>query len=235
VLEVVVPSGHSLPVSFTTTSGEVEALMVGFAPLVHCAESRGKGKIIGPRSAIAEYTFTGCEAEHQECKSTGATTAEEITTGQIEAELVWLDQAKDEVGILMNPGGGTYISFDCGSETVVGSGPFLAEVGPINREALSFTALLTQSESMQTPTTYEGPDGEPLQAIPMATRGGNPAADTGAQATFAISASVPLEVRAITAAEVAATQRAQAAQRESEEASSKHQEAGNRSVGCWFS
>ncbi|HEV3046129.1 MAG TPA: hypothetical protein VGY13_02090 [Solirubrobacteraceae bacterium] len=223
VLEVVVPSGHSLPIGFTTQSGEVEALMVGYKPLMRCTGSDGRGKVIGPRSAIAEFTFTGCEAEASECKSEGAA-AKEIRTGQIEAELVWIDQANDEVGILMNPGGGTYISFKCGGLPAEGSGPFLARVAALNEVASSFTASLSESGSMQTPTAYEGPGGEPLSAIPVGTRGSE-RAPTGVRATFTIDPSVPLEIKAVTAAQAAAVQRAEEAKRQGEEAAKTRQEA----------
>jgi hypothetical protein len=229
VLEVVVPSDQSLPVGFTTESGEVNAFMVGFETLVHCTGSRGEGEIVGPRSAVAQFALTGCETEGgadggRECKSVGAN-PHEIATGPIGAELVFIDQAKREAGILMNPGGGTYISFKCGPEAAEGSGSFLAPVTPTNEAASNFTASLSESGSMQTPDTYEGPSGEPLTAVPMGTRGSNPAAMTGVQATFAVHTSVPIEIRALTVAEVEAQQRGEEAQRLQE--ARKRQEALN--------
>jgi hypothetical protein len=213
VLEVVAPSGQALPVSFTTESGEVNAFMVGFETFVHCTGSRGQGEIVGPRSAVAQFALTGCETEGgadggRECKSEGAS-PNEITTGQIDAELVFIDQAKREAGILMNPGGGTYISFECGPETALGSGSFLAPVTPTNEAASVFTASLSESGSVQMPDTYEGPNGESLTAIPIGIRGANPAARTGVQATFAVHTSVPIEILALTVAEVEAQQEAQ--------------------------
>jgi hypothetical protein len=217
VLEFVVP-GNAFPVSFSTESGPMSAEMVGFSSLVHCTASRGTGKITGARSTVSEYQFTGCRTEkgsNQECKTESAGT-EEITTGPIEADLVYIDRASDEVGMLLNPGGGTYISFECGGEKAEGTGPFLAPVSPINRKALSFAAVLNQSESMQTPDEYEGPFGELLKAIPMGKRGSHGLVATGVEATFAVHTTAPVEVKA-TAQEVEAEQH--------DEETLKHEEA----------
>jgi hypothetical protein len=212
VLEFVVP-GHSLPVSFTTESGPVSAEMAGFSSLVHCAASHGEGEITGPRSTVSKYQFTGCVTEkgsHQKCKTEGAE-EEEITTGPIQADLVYIDRARDEVGMLLNPGGGTYITFECGFESAKGTGPFLAPVSPINKQAMSFAAMLSQSESMQTPDEYEGPAGELLKALPMGERGSHGLVTTGVEATFTVHPSVPVEVKATTAQEIEAEQHAEEA------------------------
>ncbi|MGH2833918.1 MAG: hypothetical protein ACRDK2_14175 [Solirubrobacteraceae bacterium] len=109
VLEFIAP-GHSLSeVTVTTESGPVTAEMAGSELLLECAESHGEGKITGPRTVVAEYQFSKCEAHepsksNHECNSVGAQ-KEEITTGPIEADLVWIDQAKHEVGMLLNPNG----------------------------------------------------------------------------------------------------------------------------------
>ena len=55
VLEFVVP-GDSLPVSFTTESGAVNAEMAGFKSLVHCTASHGEGELTGPRTTVSEIS-----------------------------------------------------------------------------------------------------------------------------------------------------------------------------------
>lgn len=157
VLEFVVPGNH-LPVSFKTTSGPVTAEMANFANLVHCAASQGEGEITGPRSTVSTYTFTGCVTEGgstKKCHSAGAN-EEEIKAGPIDAELVYIHQAKHEVAMLLNPGRGTYIAFECGGESAEGSGRFLAPGSPVNEAASVFTVTLKQSGSLQTPDEYEG-------------------------------------------------------------------------------
>jgi hypothetical protein len=204
VLEFVTP-GHGLPVDFTTESGEVKAEMAGFEPLVHCTASHGEGEITGPRSTVSKYRLTGCTAGvSQKCKSADATNEEEIKTGPIDAELVYIDQGRREVGMLLNPGGGTYIAFECGGESAEGQGPFLAPVSPINQEATAFTATLSQLDSVQTPDEYENENGELLQAIPTGKRGSNAFVPTGVELAMAVHTSVPVEVKAVTAQEVEA-------------------------------
>lgn len=210
VLEFAAP-GNGFPVSFTADGGPVTAALAGFEPVVQCAGSHGEGEITGPRSTLSNYVFTGCEAQGgthsgHECKSAGAS-AEEIKSETMEAELVYIDQARHEVGMLLNPHGGIYMNFECGGESVNASGPFLSPVGPINEVAMSFTAILSRSGTMQIPNEYENANGEKLQAIPTGEREGQPPATTGVELSFAIHPSASLEIRAVTAEEIEAKQR----------------------------
>jgi hypothetical protein len=217
VLEFV-PHGGSLPVSFATEGGPVIAELAGFSKVVHCTGSAGDGQVTGPRTAVAKYEFTGCVAQpgSTECKSENAL-KEEIRTGSIAAELVYLDQAKREVGILLNPGGGIYMTFECGSEVTEARGPFLASVTPVNEAASSFTATLTESNALQTPDEYENAAGEKLKATPEGNREGAGWVTTGVASAITVHPSTPIEIRAITAAEVEAKQHeAEARQRDDE-------------------
>lgn len=225
VLEFVSPAS-AFPISFTADGGEVTAELAGYDTVVHCTDSEGEGEVIGPRAALAEYVFTGCETQGgseggAKCKSEGAS-AEEIRTGTIEAELVYIDQSKHEVGMLLNPGGGIYMTFECGGESVKARGPFLSPVGPINKETTSFTATLSRSGATQTPSEYENAIGEKRKAIPTGERGANPLATTGVELSFAIHPSASLEIKAVTAAEIEAKQQeeeaAAAKKRQDEEA-----------------
>ncbi len=205
VLEIVAPA---LPVSFTADGGEVTAAMTDFDTVVHCAGSHGEGAITGPRAVVSNYFFTGCTTQGGthggvKCKSAGAN-SEEIRTGAIEAELVFISQARHEVGMLLNPHSGVYMDFECGGESVKAIGSFLSPVGPINQRANSFTATLTRSGTTQTPNEYENPFGDELKAFSTGEREGQPAAATGVELAFTIHPSMPLEVKAVTAAEVEA-------------------------------
>jgi hypothetical protein len=151
-------------------------------------------------------TQGGAEGGH-ECKSDGAANEKEITAVAIEADLVYIDQAKHEVGMLLNPDGGVYMNFKCGGELVEASGPFLSPVGPINKEVTSFTATLSRSGAVQTPNEYENAIGEKRLAIPKGKRGANPLATTGVKLGFTIQTAVPLQIKAVTAAEIEARQR----------------------------
>ncbi len=224
VLEFVVP-GHPFPVAFTVEGGPVSAEMAGFESLVHCTASHGEGEITGSRTAVAKYTFTGCTTEHPQAKCHSASAGtEEIATGPIGAELVYIDQARREVAMLLNPGGGTYISFECGGEAAEGTGAFLAPVAPIDQEATSFTATLSQVASIQTPDEYENANGEKLQAVPHGKHGTAELVTTGVAATFAIHSSVPGQIRALSSAEVESAQRKAEAQHKREAEATKARE-----------
>jgi len=216
VLEFVTP-GSSLPVSFTTKGGAVLAELHNFETVVECTGSQGEGEITGPRSTVSKYAFTGCVAQggaKADCKSESAN-PKEIRSDEIAAELVYLDQAKHEVGILLNPDGGVYMSFECGGEHVEARGAFLSSIAPINEEASSFIATLTESNAMQTPDEYEDMTGEKHKAIPEGKREAEEWVTTGVASTITVHPSVPVAIRAISAGEVDAKQReAEARQRE---------------------
>ncbi len=209
VLEFV-PSGTAFPIEFTADGGEVTAVMANVDPVVHCTASHGEGEIIGPRSTLSEYVFTGCVAHEggstANCQSEPLNTGV-IESGAIEADLVYIDQAKHEVGMLLNPSGGVYLTFKCGGELVEARGPFLAPVGALNTQTTSFTATLSRSGVTQTPNEYENAIGEKRKAVPMGEWEGHPLATTGVELSFAIHTSASLEIRAVTAAEIEAKQR----------------------------
>jgi hypothetical protein len=215
-------SPGSLPIGFTTEGGAVLAELAGFETAVHCTGSSGSGEITGPRSAVSKYEFTGCATQHGStveatCESEGAN-PEEIRTGSIAAELVYLDEAKDEVGILMNPDGGVYMSFECGGTRTEARGAFLSSITPIDKQASSFTATLAESGAMQTPDEYENAAGERRKAIPEGKKGSSEWVTTGVASTITVRPSSPVEIRAITAQEVEAKQREAAARQSAEEA-----------------
>jgi len=221
VLEFVTPPHNE----FLAEGGAVTAAMAGFEPEVHCAESEGEGEITGPRSTVSIWYFTGCEAQGGSetghlCQSEEAEPGE-IFAGPMEADLVFIDQASHSVGMLLNPGGGEYMDFECGGETVEAFGSFLSPVGPINTMTSSFTASLSRLGATQIPSEYENASGEKLKAIPTGKRGIHPAATTGVELSFNVFTKAPLEIRALTAAEVEAKQHQE---EEAAAAAKKHQE-----------
>jgi len=210
VLEFVSP-GMAFPIGFTADGGPVTAELAGFDSVVHCSDSVGDGVITGSNSTVSNYFFTGCVAQggthnDQPCTSEGAD-PEEITAEAIEANLVYIDQAKHEVGMLLNPEEGVYMEFECGGESVEASGRFLSPVGPINTETTSFAATLSQSGAAQTPNEYETALGERRKAIPMGKRESDPTPHTtGVELSFTIHTDASLQVKAVTAAEIEARQ-----------------------------
>jgi len=207
VLEYV--GSSPFPIGFTAEGGEVTAEMAGYDTVVHCSDSEGEGEVVGPRATLSEYVFSGCEGieggSHAECHSQGAD-PEIIETEAIEADLVYLDQAKHEVAMLLNPGGGVYMNFECGSELVEARGPFLAPVDPVNKVASAFTVTLTSAGATQVPSEYENALGETRKATPTGERAGHLPATTGVDLSFTIHPSAPLEIKAVSAAEIEAKQ-----------------------------
>ncbi len=126
---------------------------------------------------------------------------------------MYLDQAKAEVGILLNPGGGVYMSFECGGEHTEARGSFLSSITPINKEASSFTATLTESAAMQTPDEYETATGEKRKAIPEGKKGSGEWVTTGVASAITVHPNMPVGIRAITEREVE-TQEREAQERE---------------------
>jgi hypothetical protein len=209
-----------LPVHFSAEGGPVVAQMTDLATVLDCEAIVGEGEITGPRSTVSEYRLTRCVAHEgaeteAKCQSAGAA-SEEIKTGQIEAELVYINQSTRNVGVLLNPHGGSYIAFECGGESAEGIGAFLASVGPVDTPASVFGATLSERDSMQAPDEYEGANGERLQAIPEGKRGVEALAPTGVEATLGIHTGVPVEIKAITSEELEAQRAREAAQRERE-------------------
>jgi hypothetical protein len=158
------------------------------------------------------------------CTSGGTAGEEEIKTGEIGAELVYIAQAKHEVAILLNPAGHTYMEFKCGGIPARGEGSFLTIGGPLNMETTSFTTTLSKSSEsggVQTPDEYEGVWGEKLKAIPLGEKSNNLKLEpTGVESTITVTTAEPVEVRAITAEEVEAQEA-----REHEEALQKQEAA----------
>lgn len=203
VLEFLAPS---FPVPFTAEGGKVTAVLANFDTVVHCEDSSGSGELTGPRTALSEYSFSGCETQGGssfglDCKSAGAE-PNEIRSGPIEAELVFINQFTHQVGMLLDPHGGVYLSFECGAQKVKAIGPFLSPVGPIDQVSQTFTATLGRVNSTQVPDQYEGPSGGPIPAVPTGELNSDPPASTGVELGFNIRTAVPIEVRALSSADV---------------------------------
>lgn len=222
-------SASPFPINFTADGGKVSAALTGFDTEVQCTGSHGEGVISGPRSTVSIYVFTGCETvggskAGAACQSTGAN-PNEIRSPLIQADLVFIDQAKREVGMVLNPNGGTYLDFKCGGESVKAIGSFLSPVGPLNQATTSFSAILSRSGTTQIPNEYENANGEKLKAIPTGEREGQPAAATGVELSFMIHPAAALSIKAISRAEVEAKQRDEEAaamkKRQEEEAAAK--------------
>lgn len=223
------PVGSS-PISFDLAGGGVSANLGEFDRIVSCSSSNGHGEITGPRTTLSSYAFKGCVAKLKagggvDLKCTSQSAAEEeILAKNVEAELVYLDQAKNEVAMLLNPDGGVYMEFDCGSIDIKAKGPFLAPVNPVNTLTQSFTAELKRDGNSQIHEEYEDLDGVRHQAIPTGEVDGE-LDNSGVELSFAIQTSAALQIKSMSTAQVEAKQRqeeeAAANKRQEEEAAAK--------------
>ncbi len=193
VLEFV-PAGGTFPVAFTATAGKVTVEEKG-ALAMECTGSSSKGEITGALTSIVESTYTGCSAlgGFVTCQSKGAA-AGEIKGGPLESELVYIDKAKQEVGDVLNPRGGTYITYECEGRTIEGMGSIISSIEPVNRATTSFTQIFKRSGASQIPTEYENANGERLKATPTGSLEGGSAAETGTEATD-VTKSAEVEVK----------------------------------------
>lgn len=227
VLEFV-PSSGSFPTYFEAEGGNVDARLGEFDRIVECSGSEGEGKITGPRTTLSIYWFTGCVAKKiggggtdLKCKSAGAEEEEEIESEVIEADLVYLSQANHAAAMLLNPGGGVYMEFECGGNAIKASGPFLSPVGPVNQLAPSFTAVLERNGNTQTVTEYEDLDGVTHQAIPTAEVNSEPPDTSGVALAFTVLPSAPLEIKSVNTLELEAKAHEEAKKHREEEAAAK--------------
>jgi hypothetical protein len=236
VLEFVPSAGASFPIFFEAEgTREVSARLNDFKPILHCTESEGEGDILGPRTAVGDYFFTGCTAREGleppvKCKSAGAE-EEEIVAEDVDAELVFIDQTKHEVGMLLDPAGGIYMKFSCGGEPVEAKGPFVSPVGEINKAATVFSAILKRNGTEQFPHEYESFNGEKILAEPTGKRESSVKWEESAvELAFEVFTDSPLEIKAINSAEVQAKEEEAAAKKRQEDdaakaaADKKHQE-----------
>lgn len=223
------PAGGVFPVEFEAVGGEVTAAMAGISSVVRCQESEGEGILTGSQSAEGVYWFYGCETvggsqAGRKCSSAGAFEPGEIESEVVDANLVFISQARHEVGVVLAPAGEAYMTFDCEGILVTAYGPFVSPVGPANQLTSSFSATLTRAGATQLPSAYEPATGAVISAVPTGTWGGGAKVTTGVNLAFAITtldasgfAPLPLEIRARTAADL----EAEARQREEAEAAER--------------
>ncbi len=159
------------PVDLTSTSTEatLELSMGGTAASsVHCSGVSSTGVIGTPQAALLSFTFTGCSASELDgptpCQTPGASLGE-IVTGNVEATLVYTDKATREVGVLINPGGASFASYECAGALVQTRGSVIGALTPVNEQTSAFKLRFSQTLGVQQPIKYEKEDGEQGRAV----------------------------------------------------------------------
>lgn len=213
------PANGSFPVKGSYAGGRV-ILVLGGPRGLYCYGSSGQGEITSVARSTVEITYTECSAfrrtsepreeveeleeleklakegleSSSQCHSAGALEGE-IKVGPLEAELAYADRENGEVDIVLNPGGGTYLAYECENEPgelVEGRGAIAAPVTPINQEITT----LTQAFSFQDPFEYENIKGEFFSAIPTVFLNGEQSGAIGVEAVYGLDTAVPIEIKA---------------------------------------
>jgi hypothetical protein len=86
----------------------------GVAVVVVCKKDKTRGEVVSENEVVAEtITFEDCAAGKEKCGNVGPET---IETAPQEGELVWLNEAGSEAGLLLV--GEHFATFKCGAEEV---------------------------------------------------------------------------------------------------------------------
>jgi hypothetical protein len=126
---------------------------------VTCTSSTDTGKFTGPKAAgDIVVIFKGCELLHHKCTNTS--TAGEIKTNPLKAELAYVEGGKEkhEVGAALSPETGTYeAEFTCAEFTLRVSGTVIGLVtSPQNVFTKEAKLLFQQSAGVQRIKKLEG-------------------------------------------------------------------------------
>jgi hypothetical protein len=199
VLEYV-PAGQHFPVEFHTTSGPVSVELAGGAGTLDCTASSGIGQITGPRASNLEITYTGCTADAGAVKCQSTVTEGEVESGRLQAELVYLNRAKQEIGVVLNPTGEKYAVYECSGSPGVeagASGAILARLEPVNQPGgMTFAESFDQLAGSQIPQEYETASGEKHMATPKSFLG-ETEYQSGTQATDTVTTLEPVDIKVV--------------------------------------
>lgn len=172
-----VPQSPKFPVKVTVKGGEVlfteESISYG------CSSVTGEGEITSHKAAKIKFTFKHCFSVQLglECKSSGAA-KEEIKTGNLPVQLVYISKAKHEAALDINyqvpseefppPPHNQLASWECGLVSGMGARwSIIGAVTPVNTSTLSHTVKLAQSSpGIQKPTKYETEEAKTYEAFP---------------------------------------------------------------------
>jgi hypothetical protein len=160
--------------SFTGNATTIES---GTAS-VTCQAVGGSAEFL-PNELNGKLTLKGCSGKVSgipiaHCTSSGAATGE-IRTNELGDRLVYLSQAKHEVGMLFGAGEVTpFASFACGANNEVLKGSLLARISPVNTITAHFPIAAIGKGGVQELSQYEGEKGEKLSAQLELSPGGGP-------------------------------------------------------------
>lgn len=154
--ELVNSNGEALvKAKFTSTSGK-STLETTSGTKVTCKADTDSGESTGVHTGTTTVKFTGCEAIGIKCSTTGAASGEIVTGAK--STLVWLNEAKEEAGQLLEAEEKT-IKCSILSYKVKGS-----VLGAFSASGTSGTLTFKEKKGVQEPTEYEM-EGKKFKAI----------------------------------------------------------------------
>jgi hypothetical protein len=156
-----------IALGYTLNGGEVK-FKTNSGLSYGCASSKGEGSVTGAKTATAKLTFKGCRAGFTPCQSEGAA-AEEIKTGSLPVELVYISKEKHEAGLVFNykpPLPFTFAKWACNGTSQGIRNSIIAALTPVNTNTFSHTVTFaeTNKAGIQNPTQYEDEEGKLITA-----------------------------------------------------------------------
>jgi hypothetical protein len=147
--------------TFTSTSGAGTLETTSPHETVKCKSDTTNGTFTSPKAVSkVEVAFKGCKATvlgfiEVECKTSGAS-AEEIRTTALKGSLGYLNAAKKEAGLELEPESTTFAAFECAGEKIEVKGHVICKLTPVNTKTSKLTLTCEQSGGVQKYTAFEG-------------------------------------------------------------------------------
>jgi hypothetical protein len=184
-------------VSFTSTSGAGTLETVG-GRTVRCNTDSNEGEVANAKEARnVVVRFFNCTAEG------GLLNCGEIVTNPLNGTLYYLDKAKTEVGLDLEPeSGGNFTTFTCNGpfgieETLSVTGSVVGKITPINTLTNTFELSLKQTGGIQQYTGYYNEAGTFVEDVLMTSGSGFETfgpEQSGEETSDTITTAIPIEI-----------------------------------------
>lgn len=171
---------------------------------IECSTLSNTGKVTGLKTDTVKVLFDGCKSVllDEPCTSTVPKGKEEgdIETTELASELVYINKAKKEVGIVLKPKGtANFTTFECSGIKIEVKGSVIGVITPINKlvtPPAKFTLAFTQEKGVQKPTEYENEKGEKVKDVLETSVAGGAFEESGENATVTLLYEEAAEIKA---------------------------------------
>ena len=145
------PENNEFPVPFEGSGGAGTLETVSGSTVTCQTNSNTGGEIVDEDTTEGSIVkFNGCKALGLfTCTSAGQSSGT-IVTNEVEGELVYTGEGKDEASMLLKPEGSeVFAEFQCFTVSATVTGSVLGNITPVNEFATESTLAFTQSEGIQ--------------------------------------------------------------------------------------